>query len=217
VEHFLEVLFCQSVKHSLQFGLDPLIGIKPTSFQLKFLFFGNRKNSQGAKSGEYSGRGLTTIFCFARNCRVRMLFLYLIHRENRHRSLTRLQVNTCGNFHVHPAMCNLAHWLTRHRNPTIYRCFALPQLLYWWRHQSGMFWIPLRIYRVIAKLNIINIIIAGVWMLALWIRHSYLLRLQLTMDLSVEYRVRKKRCYSMLFELLFSVKSCCWHVAGMCY
>jgi hypothetical protein len=34
----LEVLFCQSVKHSLQFGLDLLNGIKPASFQLQFQF-----------------------------------------------------------------------------------------------------------------------------------------------------------------------------------
>jgi hypothetical protein len=43
--------------------------------------------------------------------------------------------------HVHPAKCNLARWLTRHSSPTIHRCFALPQLLYRWRHQSGKFWI----------------------------------------------------------------------------
>ena len=47
--------------------------------------------------------------------------------------------------HIHPAMCNLAHWLTRHASPTIYRCFELPQLLCSWRHQSGKFWIPPRI------------------------------------------------------------------------
>jgi hypothetical protein len=33
--------------------------------------FGNRKKSEGAKSGEYSGWGMTAIFCFARNCWVR--------------------------------------------------------------------------------------------------------------------------------------------------
>jgi hypothetical protein len=44
--------------------------------------------------------------------------------------------------HVHPATCNLARWLTRHGSPTIYRCFTLPQLLYRWRHQSEIFWIP---------------------------------------------------------------------------
>jgi hypothetical protein len=48
--------------------------------------------------------------------------------------------------HVHPATCNLAHWLTRHASPTIYRCFALPQLLYRWQHQSGIFSIPPRIW-----------------------------------------------------------------------
>jgi hypothetical protein len=32
-----EVLFCQSVKHSLRFGLDLLNGVKPASFQLNLL------------------------------------------------------------------------------------------------------------------------------------------------------------------------------------
>jgi hypothetical protein len=32
------------------------------------LIFGNRKKSQGAKSGEYGGWGITAILCFARNC-----------------------------------------------------------------------------------------------------------------------------------------------------
>jgi hypothetical protein len=41
--------------------------------------------------------------------------------------------------HAHPTTCNLAHWLTRHSHPTIYHCFALPQLLYIWRHQSRIF------------------------------------------------------------------------------
>jgi len=31
---------------------------------------------------------------------------------------------------------NFAGWLAKHGSPTIYRCFALPQLLYRWRHQS---------------------------------------------------------------------------------
>jgi hypothetical protein len=35
------------------------------------------------------------------------------------------------------------HWLARHGSPTIYRWFALPQLLCRWRHQSGIFCIPL--------------------------------------------------------------------------
>jgi hypothetical protein len=43
--------------------------------------------------------------------------------------------------HFHPATCNLAHWLSIHGSPTIHRCFTLPQLLYRWRHQSGIFWI----------------------------------------------------------------------------
>jgi hypothetical protein len=36
LERFLEVLFCQSVEHSLPFGLYLLNGIKPASFQLHF-------------------------------------------------------------------------------------------------------------------------------------------------------------------------------------
>ena len=43
--------------------------------------------------------------------------------------------------HIHPATCNLAHWLTRHGSPTIHRCFALPQLLYRWWHQFGKLWV----------------------------------------------------------------------------
>jgi hypothetical protein len=49
--------------------------------------------------------------------------------------------------YVHPATCNLAHWLIRHGSPTIHRWFALPQLLYRWWHESGKFWIPPRIYQ----------------------------------------------------------------------
>jgi hypothetical protein len=60
-----------------------------------------------------------------------LLFLSLIHRENHHKSCTQLQTNAREN-------CPRP-W---HGSPTIYRCFMLPQLLYRWRHQSGIFWIP---------------------------------------------------------------------------
>jgi hypothetical protein len=66
LERFMEVIFCQSVKHSLRFGQDLLNGIKPASFQLQFCFR-NRKKSQGVKSGEHGGWGMT-ILSFARNC-----------------------------------------------------------------------------------------------------------------------------------------------------
>jgi hypothetical protein len=36
-------------------------------------------------------------------------------------------------------------WHIRHASPTMYRCFALQQLLYRWGHQSEKFWIPPRI------------------------------------------------------------------------
>jgi hypothetical protein len=40
------------------------------SYSFNFIF-GNRKKSQGAKSGEYGGWGITAIWCFARNCWVK--------------------------------------------------------------------------------------------------------------------------------------------------
>jgi hypothetical protein len=40
------------------------------------------------------------------------------------------------NVAVEPGIHSLAYWD---------RCFALPQLLYRWPHQSGIFWIPPRI------------------------------------------------------------------------
>jgi hypothetical protein len=39
LERFLEVPFCRTVQHSLQYGLDLLNGIKPTSFQLQSHFW----------------------------------------------------------------------------------------------------------------------------------------------------------------------------------
>jgi len=66
-----------------------------------------------------------------------LLFLSLIHRENRHRSHTWLQINACENCALPPSYMQLGT-LT----PTIYRCFTLPQLLYRWWHQSQKFWIP---------------------------------------------------------------------------
>jgi hypothetical protein len=50
--------------------------------------------------------------------------------------------------HFHSATCNLAHWLTGNCSPTIYRCFALQQLLYRWRRQSRIFWIHPRMFGV---------------------------------------------------------------------
>jgi hypothetical protein len=58
--------------------------------------------------------------------------------------------------HVHPATCNLAHLLTRHVSPTIYRCFALPKLLYTWRHQSGIFWIHPHVLVCVYVCNIVS-------------------------------------------------------------
>ena len=43
--------------------------------------------------------------------------------------------------HVILSTWNLACWLAKHGSHTIYRCFALPQLLYRWWHQYRKFWI----------------------------------------------------------------------------
>jgi hypothetical protein len=58
--------------------------------------------------------------------------------------LPQVTYTTVKTAHFHPATCNLAHLLTRHGSPTIYQHFAIPQLLYRLRHQSGIFWIPPR-------------------------------------------------------------------------
>jgi hypothetical protein len=60
LERFLEEIFSQSVKHCLRFGLNLLNGFKPASFQLQFHFLKQEK-SQGAKSREYGGWGMTAI------------------------------------------------------------------------------------------------------------------------------------------------------------
>jgi hypothetical protein len=57
--------------------LQALSAIRPVSPQwyqtgvLSAFIFENRKKSQGGKSGEYSGWGMTAILFFARNCWVR--------------------------------------------------------------------------------------------------------------------------------------------------
>ena len=62
--------FSIRVSSTLRFGLYLLIGIKRHPFSFSFIF-GNRKKSQGAKSGEYGGWGMTAILVFVRNCWVR--------------------------------------------------------------------------------------------------------------------------------------------------
>jgi hypothetical protein len=55
--------------------------------------------------------------------------------------------------HLHPATCYMVHWLTRHCSPTIYRCFALPQVLCRWRHQFGIFWVHSCIWLNVGHFN----------------------------------------------------------------
>jgi hypothetical protein len=50
--------------------MDLLTGFESESFQLQF-GFGNRKKSQGAKSGKYGGLGMAAILYLARDYWVR--------------------------------------------------------------------------------------------------------------------------------------------------
>jgi hypothetical protein len=56
-----------------------------------------------------------------------------------------------GQKHTHPAACNFVHWLPRYANTIIYRCIALLQLLYRWKHQSQKLEIPPRIWHITAQ------------------------------------------------------------------
>ena len=68
----------------------------------------------------------------------RCSFLWSIVTTGHVHNSKQMHVKTA---HVILPTWNLACWLTKHGSPTLYWCFALPQLLYRWRHQYGKFWI----------------------------------------------------------------------------
>jgi hypothetical protein len=111
LERFLEVLFCQSVKHSLRFGLDLFNCIKPASFQLQFYFF-KQKKVTGCQIRGVRWVGVKNHLVF----RQKLLGedgsvrrgVSLMHRENRHRSCTRLQINACENCPRSPGYVQLS-------------------------------------------------------------------------------------------------------------
>jgi hypothetical protein len=106
---------------------------RPFSFNF---IFGNRKKSQGARSGN------NRHFAFrqkllgedgsVRRCGVMVtqpgLFSPKFGATSPH-----VFTQSPQNFTVEPGIHSLFCWD---------KFFALPQLLYRWRHQSGMFWIP---------------------------------------------------------------------------
>jgi hypothetical protein len=81
--------------------------------------FGNRKKSQGAKSGEYSGWGMTAILHFSRNCWVRteVCEMGCCHGEATRSVLSKVRGNVFAiftqslqNVAVEPGMHCLACW-----------------------------------------------------------------------------------------------------------
>jgi hypothetical protein len=71
LERFLEALFCQTVKHSLRFGLDLLTGLKPASFQLQFHFWEKEEVTGCQMWGGVRWGGDDSHLFFARNSWVR--------------------------------------------------------------------------------------------------------------------------------------------------
>jgi len=70
-------------------------------FSFNFIF-GNRKKSQGAKSGEYGGWGMTAILLFVRNCWMRMEVCEMgrCHGEAARSDLTKVWGDVFTHFHA---------------------------------------------------------------------------------------------------------------------
>jgi hypothetical protein len=70
--------------------------------------------------------------------------------QNLIRPDARLQIKGRKNQHAHPAAWYFVYWLIRYASTIIYRCIALLQLMYRWRHQTRKLWIPLVSRKIIA-------------------------------------------------------------------
>jgi hypothetical protein len=108
-----------------------LSAIRPGSpdrrhFSFNFIF-GNRRKSQGTKSAGW-GRKCETKRCCGEAARS---------------VLVKVRGDVFARFHTVAAKVAIEHGI--HSLACWDRCFALPQLLYRWRHQSGIFWKPPRI------------------------------------------------------------------------
>jgi hypothetical protein len=114
---------------------------RPFSFDF---IFGNRKKSQGAKWGEYGGWGMTAIFfrqkLLGEDGSVRRGVVMVkqpgLFSPKFGATSSHVFTQSPQNFAVEPGIHSLACWD---------KFFVLPQLLYRWQQQSGIFWIPPRI------------------------------------------------------------------------
>jgi hypothetical protein len=114
---------------------------RPFSFNF---VFGNKKKSQGVKSGECGRWGDVSRYVFHQKVlgedwgvRRGVVMLKQPGLFSPEFWATSLHFFTLPpqNVAVEPEIHSLAYWE---------RCFALPQLMYIWWHQSGIFWIPPR-------------------------------------------------------------------------
>jgi hypothetical protein len=128
-----------SVSSTLRFGLDLLIVIKPTSFHLQFHFW-KHEEATGCQIKGVRWAGDDSHFVFrqkllSENGSVRrgpfMVKQPGLFSPKFGATSSQVFTQSPQNCAVEPGIHILAYWD---------RCFALPQLLYKWRHQS--FWIP---------------------------------------------------------------------------
>jgi hypothetical protein len=127
----------------MPFGLDLLNGIKPASFQLQFHFW-KLEEVTGCQIGGVRWVGNESHFVFPQKLvdedgSVR-LGVVMVKQQGQFSpkfgaTSSRDFRQSPRNVAVEPGIHCSAYWD---------RCFALPQLLYRWRHQSGIFWIPPR-------------------------------------------------------------------------
>jgi hypothetical protein len=95
--------------------------------------------------------------------------------------------------HFHPTMCNLPHCPTTHGSPTIYRCFALQLLLYRWRHQSKIFYIPSLLSVELGELILIFVLLAVLLIVNFSVLNVFDLHTYPAYNLNVKERNREKR------------------------
>jgi hypothetical protein len=151
LECFLEVLFCHCQALCDSACISSFVSNRrPFSFNL---IFGNSKKSQGAKSGEYGGVGDDSHLLFRQkvlgdNGSMRRGFVMAnqpgLFSSKFGATSSHVFTQSPQNVVLKPGIHSLACWD---------RCFALPQLLYRWRHQFGIFWIPPRMTRLTDALH----------------------------------------------------------------
>jgi hypothetical protein len=131
----VKVVFCQECQALC--GSAWIFSI--VSNRRPFSYNGNRKKSQGAKSGEYGGWGNDSHFLFPQKllgedgCVRRGVVMVKqpgLFSPKFGAMSSHVFTQSPQNLLLVPGIHSLACWD---------RCFALPQLLYRWRHQSGIF------------------------------------------------------------------------------